>query len=104
MENITNDQSSKFQVTVLFFMDEEFMSLVPSHRAYINQLIEKGVLDYYAVSMESQRVWLVINAANKKEVENYLENSPLHKYWAIEIDTLFVFDSQAYRLPALQLN
>jgi len=104
MENITNDQSSKFQVTVLFFMDEEFMSLVPSHRTYINQLIDKGILDYYAVSMESQRVWLVINATNKKQVKNYLEKSPLHKYWAIEIDSLFVFDSQAYRLPALQLN
>jgi len=104
MENITNDQCSKFQVTVLFFMDEEFMRLVPSHRTYINQLIDKGVIDYYAVSMESQRVWLVINAANKKEVENYLKNSPLHKYWAIEIDSLLVFDSQAYRLPALQLN
>ena len=104
MENITNDQSSKFQVTVLFFMDEEFMSLVPSHRTYINQLIDKGIIDYYAVSMESQRVWLIINAVNKKEVEEYLEKSPLHKYWAVEIDTLFVFDSQAYRLPALQLN
>ena len=54
--------------------------------------------------METQRCWMVINAKTKKEVEDYLIKTPIHKYWTIEIDELFVYDSQTYRLPALQLN
>ena len=85
-------------------MDEEFMTLVPAHRTFINELIDKNIVDYYAVSMETQRSWMIINATDKNAVEAYLKQSTLYNYWTIEIDELFVYDSQAYRLPALQLN
>ena len=104
MENINQDQLNKYQVTVFFEMDEQFMTFVPSHRVYINSLIEKNILDYYTVSMESQKSWMVFNAASKIQVEEYLSKSPLYKYWVIEIDELFVYDGQSYRLPAVQLN
>lgn len=104
MEDLNYSQLSKYQVTIHFEMDDEFMTLVPSHKVYINSLIEKGIIDYYSVSMETQRCWMIINAHNKKEVNNYINNSPLKKYWTFEIDELFVYDAQNYRLPALQLN
>lgn len=104
MENINQDNLNKYQVTVHFEMDDDFMTYVPPHRLYINSLIEKNILDYYTVSMESQRCWIVINASSKEEVEEYLSKSPLYKYWTIEIDELFVYDGQSYRLPAVQLN
>lgn len=111
MENINlpagqagNQQLNKYQVTIQFEMDNEFMSFVPPHRVYINSLIEKNIIDYYTVSMETQRSWIVFNASGKKEVERYLTKSPLYKYWTVEIDEIFVYDGQSYRLPALQLN
>lgn len=104
MENLKDDLYNKYQVTIHFEMDNDFMSFVPPHRVYINDLIDKGVIEYYTVSMETQRCWMLINALSKKEVTNYLQNSPLRKYWTIEIDELFVYDAQSYRLPALQLN
>jgi len=52
MENINDEKFSKFQVIIRFYMDETFMKLVPAHRVYINSLIDKNVVDYYAVSME----------------------------------------------------
>ncbi len=104
MENINHDHLNKYQVTVYFHMDDEFMAFVPTHRVYINSLIEKNILDYYTVSMESQKSWMVFNAASKIQVEEYLSKSPLYKYWTIEIDELFVYDGQSYRLPAVQLN
>ena len=67
-------------------------------------LINKDVIDQYAVSMESQRVWITMNAKTKKEVEKALEKSPLYKFWTYEIDELFVLDGQHYRLPAVQPN
>jgi hypothetical protein len=94
----------KFQAIISFEMDEDFMSLVPPHRTYINYLLNKGIIDTYAVSMEVQKSWITINANTKKEVEDYLDKSPLNKYWHYEIVELFVYDSQSTRLPAVQLN
>jgi hypothetical protein len=104
MDPVNPEQLNKYQVSVQFEMDDEFMALVPSHRVYINSLIERNILDYYTVSMETQRCWMVMNAGDKIEVEELLSQSPLYKYWAIEVDELFVYDGQSYRLPALQLN
>ena len=83
----------KYQVIISFEMDEDFMSLVPPHRTYVNYLLNKGIIDSYAVSMETQNSWITINANNKKEVKELIEKSPLIKY-----------DSQSTRLPAVQLN
>ena len=94
----------KYQAIISFDMDEEFMTLVPPHRTYINFLLNKGVIDSYAVSMENQISWITINANTKKEVKEILEKSPLAKYWNFEIVELFVYDSQSTRLPAVQLN
>jgi len=94
----------KFQAIITFDMDEEFMTLVPPHRTYINYLLNKGIIDSYAVSMEVQKSWITINANDKKQVIDYLDKSPLSKYWDYEIVELFVYDSQSTRLPAVQLN
>lgn len=95
----------KFQITIHFAMDDDFMSLVPSHRVYINNLIEKAIIDQYLVSMETQRVWITFTATDKAEVEQRLKKSPIYKYWtSVEIDELFVIDGQHYRLPTLQMN
>ncbi len=94
----------KFQAIIKFTMDEHFMSFVPPHRTYINYLINKEIIDSYAVSMETQTCWVTINAESKAAADKYLSKSPLYKYWNYTIEELFVYDSQQYRLPALQLN
>jgi len=85
-------------------MSEEFMELVPPHRTYVNYLINKDIIDQYAVSMETQRAWITLNAESKEEAEKILGKSPLFKFWTYEIDELFVLDGQHYRLPAVQPN
>ena len=94
----------KYQAIIKFKIDEDFMTLVPPHRTYINYLINEGIIDMYAVSMESKTVWITINAKSKTEVDTLLIKSPLYKYWTYIIEELFVYDSQQYRLPKLQLN
>ena len=94
----------KFQVSIQFTMDDEFMTLVPAHRTYINKLIEDGVIDQYVVSMESQQVWITFTAEDKTAVDQYLSKSPIYRYWTYVIDELFLFDGQHYRLPAVKLN
>jgi hypothetical protein len=52
----------KYQVTIHFEMRDDFMELIPPHRTYINMLINKDVIDQYAVSVETQRVWVTLTA------------------------------------------
>lgn len=85
-------------------MSEEFMEWVPPHRTYINYLINKDVIDQYAVSMETHRSWITLNAETKEDVEKILKKSSLFKFWNFEIDELFVLDGQHFRLPAVQPN
>ena len=60
---------AKYQVTIQFEIHEEFKDLIPPHRTYINYLINKGIIDHYAVSMETQRAWITLNADNKQRSE-----------------------------------
>ena len=94
----------KFQAIVHFEMDDEFMSFILPHRTYVNYLINKKIIDSYAVSMESQTVWITTNAKTKTQVDQYLSKSPLKKYWTYTIEELFVYDGQLFRFPSLQLN
>jgi hypothetical protein len=95
---------AKYQVTIHFEISEEFKDLIPPHRTYINYLINKGIIDHYAVSVESRRAWITVNGESKKEIIKIIAKSPLHKFWTYDIDELYVLDGQHYRLPAVQPN
>jgi hypothetical protein len=94
----------RYQAIIQFTMDDQFSALIPAHRTYINYLINKNVIDSYAVSMESQTLWITINAETKEEVEELLVKSPIYKYWQYRIEELFVYDGQLFRLPTIQMN
>lgn len=94
----------KFQVSIQFVTDKEFTDLVPSHKTYVNYLINKEVIEHYAVSMESQRIWITLNAEDRKDIDKILSQSPLFPYFTYEVHELFSLDGQNYRLPTLQMN
>jgi len=94
----------KFQVTIDFEWEDSFKDLVPDHRRYIGELIDLGVVDHYVVTLESQRIWITMNAEDKASIDEYLSKSPLFNYFIYEIDELLLSDGLTYRLPAVQLN
>jgi len=93
-----------FLANIKFDFPPDFMNYVPEHRTYINMLINTSVIESYAVSMETLRSWIIINAETKDEVEQILFKSTLYQFWTYDIDELFVYDSQNFRLPKLEFN
>jgi hypothetical protein len=95
----------KFQVTISFTMDDDFGQYLQGHRAMINELLETHVIEQYVVSLDSMTSWITINAYTDQGARDILNASPLAHYWDdMQVDTIFVYDSLAYRWPELSYN
>ena len=66
---------NKYQVSVFFSVDEEFMNLVPKHRGVISDMILKGVIDSYAISAEVGRGWITMNGKANGDERNLIPSS-----------------------------
>ncbi len=85
--------------------NEEFMALIPRHRAFINQLLADNVVEAYAISADRSRGWVTMNGTDADAVRAVVEQFPLYTFLrGVEIDELFIFDSAASRFPRLSLN
>ena len=85
--------------------DEDFIALIPRHRAYINRLLSEKVIETYAISADRSRGWVTINGDDEAAVQAVVEQFPLYDYLhCVEIDELFIFDSTASRFPLISLN
>lgn len=85
--------------------DEEFISLIPSHRDFINQLLNEKIIEVYAISSDRSRGWVTINGDDEAAVQAVVEQFPLFRFLhSVEIDELFIFDSVASRFPHISLN
>jgi hypothetical protein len=94
----------RYQVTGTFFVDEEFMQVVPTHRAYIDDLITRKVIEHYIVSMDKQEIWITLTALSRAEADKLISSMPLAKYTTWEIAEVFIYDGINYRLPVYVLN
>ncbi|KAA9327469.1 hypothetical protein F0P96_15915 [Hymenobacter busanensis] len=85
--------------------DEEFVAVIPRHRAFVSSLIEENVVLSYAISADRSRGWVTMQGPDAETVRNVVEQFPLYRFMQqVEIDELFVFDSVATRLPKISLN
>jgi hypothetical protein len=85
--------------------DEDFIALIPRHRAFINQLLSEKVVEAYAISADRSRGWVTMNGDDAAAVKAVVEQFPLYHYLrGVEIDELFIFDSAASRFPHISLN
>jgi hypothetical protein len=85
--------------------DEDFIALIPRHRAFINRLLSEKVVEAYAISADRSRGWVTMNGDDAAAVQAVVEQFPLYQYLrGVEIDELFIFDSAASRFPHLSVN
>ena len=85
--------------------DEDFIALIPRHRAFINQLLADKVVEVYAISSDRSRGWVTMNGDDEAAVQAVIEQFPLYQYLrGVEIDELFIFDSATTLFPHISLN
>jgi len=85
-------------------MDESFFSLIPRHRAVVNQLIEQGIISSYSINRERTRGWIMFQADEESAVKSHIREFPIFLLIKVKIHPLFIADGEIFRLPKLHLN
>ncbi len=98
---------AKFMVTLqlpVVFTDD-FVALIPRHRAFINQLMEENVVEAYAISADRTQGWVTMNGRDAETIRLVVQKFPLYAFFTdVEINELFIFDSVNSRFPPISLN
>lgn len=85
--------------------EEEFLELIPRHRAFINRLLSEHVIESYAISADRRCGWVLLTGDDKAAVQAIVEQFPLyHLLGKVHIDELFIYDSASTRFPSISLN
>lgn len=83
---------------------DDIVSLLPKQRRVINELLQKGVLESYALSSDRSRAWCAVNADSERDVRHIFSGFPLIRFMKIEILELSWYDNVQLGFPPLMLN
>jgi Muconolactone delta-isomerase len=85
-------------------LTEEFLQIVPRHRLKINELMERGKINSYALAADRSKVWCIVKAESEFEVMDIIAQFPLIDYLTPSISELMFNNAVALRLPLFTLN
>jgi len=84
--------------------DAEFYSLIPMQRAHIDTLVERGTIMGYSLSEDRTRLWVTLNARNKREAMDILSAFPMIRYFEPTIYPLMFHQSSLTSLLKISMN
>lgn len=85
-------------------MDEGFANRIPAQRTKVEELMERGFLLSYSLSVDRQKLWCVFKADSETEVLESVAEFPLIKYMTPMITELMFHNMVAARIPLFSLN
>jgi muconolactone delta-isomerase len=85
-------------------IDNNFMRKIPSHRAFINVLINKGKIQSYTINENRTKGWIIFNTENENEVKKLIEQLPIYEFIGYKIHGIMVHDSEIFRFPKMHMN
>lgn len=97
---------NEYMITIKFHasFNEEFVSLIPSQRAEVNRLMEKGILTSYSLSSDRVTLWITLIASSSEAVETTLKMMPLYKFMQYEIVELMFHNNPVYTPMHFSMN
>jgi muconolactone delta-isomerase len=82
----------------------EFISLIPSQREHVNELMQRGLLLSYSLSENREILWLVIFASSPESALRILKTLPLFPYMQYAITELMFHSTPILTAPQYSLN
>jgi muconolactone delta-isomerase len=85
-------------------MDDDFVRLIPSQRAYVNRMMKKGIITSYSLSFNRRKLWVVLNADDRVNAHEIIGAFPIYPYISYELYSLLFHESNTINAPQLWLN
>lgn len=85
-------------------MDEDFLNRIPAQRLKVEELMEKGALLSYSLSIDRQKLWGIFKADSELEVMEFISEFPLIEHMKPTITELMFHNMVAARIPLFSLN
>lgn len=85
-------------------MTEQFMKLIPEHRAKVNDFFNDEKLVSYTVSLDSGRIWAIFMAISDEDVAEMVESLPLTHLCHYKIHNVTFMNVVTSRIPAFSVN
>jgi muconolactone delta-isomerase len=82
----------------------EFVSLIPSQRDLINDLMNKGFITDVSLSEDRKKLWLLVVSESEEEIHTVMKEFPLIKYMKYDIEKLLFNFSYANSFPKMSMN
>ena len=95
-----------FQVNIQFpsHFSDEFVMLIPKQRRVVNELLQKGILESYAISSDKVKAWAAVNAETEKEVRDIFSSFPLIRFMKIDVQQLAFYNQVQLAFPPVMPN
>jgi hypothetical protein len=85
-------------------MDMEFRNVIPYQRSMINNLIKKGIIVNYSLSLDRGNLWVVVAARSLSEVKNIIGSFPIINFITFTVYELLFHEGSYNPVPHLWLN
>lgn len=97
-----NQYMVEFELPTPF--SKEFISKIPRQRAVINDLLEDGKIQSYALSIDRDKLWCVVNAETELDVYEIIGQFPLIDFMQAKITELMFNNAIIIQIPTFSLN
>ena len=84
--------------------DPDFMALIPQQRAFTFNMMKKGVIINYSLSVDRKKLWVILSAESVQEVKGILGSFPIFSYIKFTIHDLLFHESREIAVPHFWLN
>jgi muconolactone delta-isomerase len=81
----------------------DFIQLIPQQRAFVAQMMEKGIIKNYSLSSDRARLWVVVEVDSFEEAKNVVGSFPVFSFIKYKIFNL-MFHEANINIPQLWLN
>jgi hypothetical protein len=92
------------EITLIDSFSQEFIQLIPEQRKVVDDLMNKGIIVSYALSMERKSLWVIFESKDENEVLNTIYQFPLIRFMKPKIHELAFYDTIHNGFPQLSLN
>jgi hypothetical protein len=82
-----------FELGLPLAKTEEFVSLIPEHRSYVNDRLVEGKILNYSVSADMMKVWCVVDSSTEEEAFEIVAEMPLAAFFKIDARPLLFYNA-----------